>query len=147
MVASAADRRDTLEDAGRHADLRRESPGGIDTEPQDHGLGRSRGGLTTIFLIHFATEQGQKPLSLLITVGHWSTTRWSAASIASKTPRRGHEIRQARGPLRNNGAGRSHERAAVTSAAPTRSGMPQPSSSTARITYRALCAIAGFVLR
>ncbi|WP_406002368.1 IS5 family transposase [Streptomyces sp. NBC_00829] len=34
----------------------------------DHGLGRSRGGLTT--KIHLATEQGQKPLSLLITAGH-----------------------------------------------------------------------------
>ncbi|MFF7234590.1 transposase [Streptomyces sioyaensis] len=38
------------------------------TEPGDHGLGRSRGGLTT--KIHLAAEQGQKPLSLLITAGH-----------------------------------------------------------------------------
>ncbi|MEU1450100.1 IS5 family transposase [Streptomyces mirabilis] len=36
--------------------------------PTNHGLGRSRGGLTT--KIHLATEQGQKPLSLLITAGH-----------------------------------------------------------------------------
>ncbi|WP_374103662.1 IS5 family transposase [Streptomyces sp. ISL-86] len=34
----------------------------------DHGLGRSRGGLTT--KIHLATEQGQKPMSLLVTAGH-----------------------------------------------------------------------------
>ncbi|WP_424706672.1 transposase [Kitasatospora acidiphila] len=40
----------------------------MDAEPDDHGLGRSRGGLTT--KIHLATEQGQKPLSLLITAGH-----------------------------------------------------------------------------
>ncbi|WP_455678615.1 IS5 family transposase [Streptomyces althioticus] len=52
----------------RKKDLQREPPGGIDTEPDDHGLGRSRGGLTT--KIHLATEQGQKPLSLLITAGH-----------------------------------------------------------------------------
>ncbi|WP_411977198.1 IS5 family transposase [Streptomyces decoyicus] len=43
-------------------------PEGFATEPDDHGLGRSRGGLTT--KIHLATEQGQKPLSLLITAGH-----------------------------------------------------------------------------
>ncbi|MFE3247035.1 IS5 family transposase [Kitasatospora indigofera] len=34
----------------------------------DHGLGRSRGGLTT--KVHLAVEQGQKPLSLVITAGH-----------------------------------------------------------------------------
>ncbi|WP_420543172.1 IS5 family transposase [Streptomyces katrae] len=48
--------------------MQREPPVGIDAEPDDHGLGRSRGGLTT--KIHLATEQGQKPLSLLITAGH-----------------------------------------------------------------------------
>ncbi|WP_327291253.1 IS5 family transposase [Streptomyces sp. NBC_01198] len=37
------------------------------TEPDDHGLGRSRGGLTT--KLHLAVEQGQKPLSLLVTAG------------------------------------------------------------------------------
>ncbi|MFI8191675.1 IS5 family transposase [Streptomyces sp. NPDC085946] len=46
----------------------KEPPGGITTEPDDHGLGRSRGGFTT--KIHLACEQGQKPLSLLITAGH-----------------------------------------------------------------------------
>ncbi|WP_406426929.1 IS5 family transposase [Streptomyces sp. NBC_00147] len=34
---------------------------------EDHGLGRSRGGLTT--KVHLAVEQGQKPLSLIITAG------------------------------------------------------------------------------
>ncbi|WP_407697305.1 IS5 family transposase [Streptomyces kebangsaanensis] len=33
----------------------------------DHGLGRSRGGLTT--KLHVAVEQGQKPLSLMVTAG------------------------------------------------------------------------------
>jgi transposase len=36
-------------------------------EPGDHALGRSRGGLTT--KLHLAVEQGQKPLSLLVTAG------------------------------------------------------------------------------
>ncbi|MGW6818484.1 IS5 family transposase [Streptomyces sp. NPDC055005] len=44
-----------------------ERPGGIAVEPADHGLGRSRGGLTT--KIHLAVEQGQKPLSVVITAG------------------------------------------------------------------------------
>ena len=34
-------------------------------ESADHGLGRSRGGLTT--KVHLACEQGQKPLSIVIT--------------------------------------------------------------------------------
>jgi hypothetical protein len=36
-------------------------------ESADHGLGRSRGGLTT--KVHLACEQGQKPLSIVITAG------------------------------------------------------------------------------
>ncbi|EFC86784.1 transposase IS4 family protein [Parafrankia sp. EUN1f] len=36
-------------------------------EPADHALGRSRGGLTS--KIHLAVEQGQKPLSVLVTAG------------------------------------------------------------------------------
>jgi transposase len=46
----------------------REPPGGAgDPEPEDHALGRSRGGWTT--KLHLATEQGQKPLSILLTAG------------------------------------------------------------------------------
>ncbi|MCX4658733.1 IS5 family transposase [Streptomyces uncialis] len=45
----------------------KEPPGGVGHEPDDHGLGRSRGGFTT--KIHLACEQGQKPLSLLVTAG------------------------------------------------------------------------------
>ncbi|MEU0405310.1 IS5 family transposase [Streptomyces sp. NPDC006197] len=33
----------------------------------DHGFGRSRGGLTT--KLHLATEQGQKPMSIVVTAG------------------------------------------------------------------------------
>jgi transposase len=40
----------------------------VDTEPADHALGRSRGGLTT--KLHLGCEQGQKPLSIVITAGH-----------------------------------------------------------------------------
>jgi hypothetical protein len=36
-------------------------------EPADHGLGRSRRGLTT--KVHLACEQGQRPLSVVITAG------------------------------------------------------------------------------
>jgi transposase len=48
-------------------DLQAEPPGGVDTEPADHALGRSRGGLTT--KAHLACEQHQKPLSILATAG------------------------------------------------------------------------------
>lgn len=44
-----------------------EPPGGVEEEPADHALGRSRGGLTT--KIHLGCEQGQKPLSLVLTAG------------------------------------------------------------------------------
>lgn len=47
--------------------VQKKPPGGVSTEPEDHGLDRSRGGFTT--KIHLACEQGQKPLSLLITAG------------------------------------------------------------------------------
>lgn len=53
--------------ARKRGDLQAEPPGGIAAEPADHGLGRSRGGLTT--KVHLACEQGQKPLSVLITAG------------------------------------------------------------------------------
>jgi hypothetical protein len=42
--------------------------GGIGpAEPDDHALGRSRGGFTT--KLHLGCEQGRKPMSLLITAG------------------------------------------------------------------------------
>ncbi|MFD8259578.1 IS5 family transposase [Streptomyces griseoluteus] len=53
--------------ARKQGDLQKEPPGGIFTEPHDHGLGRSRGGLTT--KLHLAVEQGQKPMTIVITAG------------------------------------------------------------------------------
>nr|AAZ23099.1 probable transposase [Streptomyces fradiae] len=53
--------------AAKKGDLQKEPPGGVFVEPADHGLGRSRGGLTS--KIHLAVEQGQKPLSVVITAG------------------------------------------------------------------------------
>jgi transposase len=50
--------------ARRHPELQKEPPG---DEPADHGLGRSRGGLST--KVHLACEQGRRPLSLVVTAG------------------------------------------------------------------------------
>ncbi|WP_433709427.1 hypothetical protein ACQP2U_23300 [Nocardia sp. CA-084685] len=44
-----------------------EPPGGVDDEPIDHALGRSRGGWTT--KIHLACEQGRKTLSIALSAG------------------------------------------------------------------------------
>jgi hypothetical protein len=46
---------------------RAEPPGGTTAEPDDHALGRSRGGWTT--KLHLGCEQGQKPLSIVLTAG------------------------------------------------------------------------------
>ena len=54
--------------ARRDGHAQQEPPGGVSgVEPADHALGRSRGGLTT--KTHLACEQGQKPLSLVLTAG------------------------------------------------------------------------------
>lgn len=53
--------------ARKRGDLQAEPPGGTVAEPADHALGHSRGGLTT--KVHLACEQGQKPLSIVITAG------------------------------------------------------------------------------
>ena len=53
--------------ARKRDDLQAEPPGGTVAEPADHALGHSRGGLTT--KVHLACEQGQKPLSIVITAG------------------------------------------------------------------------------
>ncbi|MFF4450029.1 IS5 family transposase [Streptomyces sp. NPDC001502] len=47
--------------------FRRSHPAGSSSSRPNHALGRSRGGLTT--KIHLAVEQGQKPLSVVITAG------------------------------------------------------------------------------
>jgi transposase len=49
-------------------DLQAEPPAGVSaSEPDDHALGRSRGGLGT--KVHLACEQGQRVLSMLVTAG------------------------------------------------------------------------------
>ncbi|WP_439117700.1 IS5 family transposase [Micromonospora sicca] len=53
--------------ARKRGNLQAEPPGGVTVEPADHALGRSRGGLTT--KLHLACEQGQKPLSIVLTAG------------------------------------------------------------------------------
>ncbi|MGW9455254.1 IS5 family transposase [Streptomyces sp. R527F] len=53
--------------ARKQGDLQKEPPGGIFAEPRDHELGRSRGGFTT--KLHLAVEQGQKPMSIVVTSG------------------------------------------------------------------------------
>jgi hypothetical protein len=63
-------------------------PGGVRAELADHGLGRSRGGLST--KIHLACEQGQKPLSVVITAGQRGDSPQFAAVLAGiRVPRLG----------------------------------------------------------
>ncbi|MEU9547119.1 IS5 family transposase [Streptomyces mirabilis] len=52
--------------ARKRGRCRRSRPAASPSSP-DHGLGRSRGGLTT--KLHLAVEQGQKPMSIVITAG------------------------------------------------------------------------------
>ena len=66
--------------ARRDGLAQKEPPGGgIRTEPEDHGLGRSRGGFTT--KIHLSCEQGQRPLSVLITAGQRGVSPQFAAVL------------------------------------------------------------------
>lgn len=61
--------------ARRDGSAQKEPPGGAGgPEPADHGLGRSRGGFTSKF--HLAAEQGQKPLSVIVTAGQRGDSPW-----------------------------------------------------------------------
>ncbi len=74
--------------ARRRGDLQAEPPGGTVAEPADHALGRSRGGLTT--KVHLACEQGQKPLSILITAGQrGDSPQFQAVLAGIRVPRPG----------------------------------------------------------
>ncbi|MER6850616.1 IS5 family transposase [Streptomyces flaveolus] len=57
--------------ACRQGHLQKEPPGGVSTEPVDHGLGRSHGGFTT--KLHLAVE----PMAIVITAGSVETRRSS----------------------------------------------------------------------
>jgi transposase len=71
--------------ARRHPERQVEPPGG---EPADHGLGRSRGGLTT--KIHLVAELGRGVLALLCTAGqHADSPRFSAVLDRIRVPRPG----------------------------------------------------------
>lgn len=84
--------------ARRDGKEQKEPPGGTRTEPDDHGLGRSRGGWTT--KIHLACVQGQRPLSLLITAGQrGDSPQFVAVLEAIRVPRQGRG-RPRRRPLR-----------------------------------------------
>ncbi|MGW6692134.1 IS5 family transposase [Streptomyces sp. NPDC054961] len=79
----------------------KEPPGGVGTEPEDHGLGRSRGGFST--KIHLACEQGQKPLSLLVTAGQrGDSPQFEPVLEAIRVPKAGGG-RPRRRPLRVRG--------------------------------------------
>jgi transposase len=70
----------------RHDVLAQREP--VETEPADHGLGRSRGGLST--KLHLAVEQGQKMLSMVITAGQRGDSPQFAAVLARiRVPRPG----------------------------------------------------------
>lgn len=53
--------------ARRNSQAQKEPPGMLTPEPDDHALGRSRGGLST--KVHLACEQGRKPLVTILTAG------------------------------------------------------------------------------
>ena len=74
--------------ARKRGDLQAEPPGGTVAEPGDHGLGRSRGGLTT--KVHLACEQRQKPLSVVITAGQrGDSPQFQAVLEGIRVPRPG----------------------------------------------------------
>jgi transposase len=78
--------------AHQHAAGARKDPAGQQEppgpEPADHALGRSRGGLTTKF--HLAAEQGQKPMSVLVTAGqHGDSPQFIPVLEAIRVPRPG----------------------------------------------------------
>jgi len=85
--------------ARRHPGQQQEPPGGLSAEPDDHALGRSRGGLTT--KIHLACEQGQKVLSLVVTAGQrGDSPQFQAVLDGINVPRTG-AGRPAHGPARS----------------------------------------------
>ena len=66
----------------------KEPPGGVDDEPADHALGRSRGGLTT--KLHLGCEQGQKPLAVVVTGGQrGDSPQFTRVLARIRVPRRG----------------------------------------------------------
>lgn len=74
--------------ARRDGDGQVEPPGGVESEPADHALGRSRGGWTT--KTHVACEQGRKALSIIVTAGQCGDSpQFEAVLDAIRVPRLG----------------------------------------------------------
>jgi hypothetical protein len=71
---------------GAKGDRQREEPGGVDIEPADHALGRSRGGLSC--KLHLAVEGGQRPLSIVVTAGQRGDSPQFGVVLASPASRR-----------------------------------------------------------
>ncbi|MEV4937453.1 IS5 family transposase [Streptomyces zaomyceticus] len=72
----------------KQGDRQKEPPGGIFTEPPDHGLGRSRGGFTT--KLHLVVEQGQKPMAIVITAGQrGDSPQFEPVLVKVRVPRLG----------------------------------------------------------
>lgn len=68
--------------------MQKEPPGGAVAEPADHGLGRSRGGLST--KLHLAVAQRQEPMSIVITAGQRSDSpRFETVLGRVRVPRLG----------------------------------------------------------
>jgi transposase len=74
--------------ARKRGTCKRSHPGGVDVEPADHALGRSRGGWTT--KLQLGCEQGRKPLAVLVTAGQRGDSPQFAAVIERiRVPRPG----------------------------------------------------------
>ncbi|MGW0485496.1 IS5 family transposase [Nonomuraea sp. NPDC003214] len=74
--------------ASRHGQTQVELPGGVHSEPADHALGRSRGGLST--KLHLACEQGQRLLAVVLTAGQrGDAPQFTAVMDAIRVPRLG----------------------------------------------------------
>ncbi|MEE4597582.1 IS5 family transposase [Streptomyces sp. DSM 41524] len=74
--------------AAKRGTSRRSRPAGSSSSRPNHALGRSRGGLTS--KIHLAVEQGQKPLSVVITAGQrGDCPQFEAVLEATRVPRLG----------------------------------------------------------
>ena len=101
--------------ARKNPAAQKEPPG---PEPGDHGLGRSRGGLTTKF--HLAVDQGQKPLAVIVTGGQGDSPQFIPVLEKIRVPR-------LHGGLHQTGTGSSGTRR--TGRAPTGSTCAAPGSA------------------
>lgn len=101
-------------------------------EPADHALGRSRGGWTT--KTHLACEQGQKPLSILITAGQCrDSPQFQAILNSIRVPRLGSGRPRTR-PDRVLAEMPTDPRTTTPTCAAAVSARPFPSSTTRRPT-------------